>query len=94
MRSCACWVLNADCVLFCGGCGKTPVLKAGKMCCAVVAGVPGAFLSSSCVFLAWPLGPPPSVLAGAVCQGAVFKIHLLYPEREGWTLGEGSSPRG
>lgn len=35
-------LLGADCVLFCG---KTAVLKAGGMCCAVVAGVPGALLA-------------------------------------------------
>lgn len=87
-------MLNAECVLFCGGWGRTPVLKVGWMCCDVVAGVPSALLASSCVFLAWPLGAAPSVLTGAVCQGTVFKIHLLYPRMEmssGWILGKGSS---
>lgn len=71
--SCACWLLNADCVLFCGGCGKTRVLKVCWMCCT------GSSRCPRGVFLAWPLGPYPSVLTGAVCQGTVFKIHLLYP---------------
>lgn len=93
VRSCACWVPNADCVVSCGGRGKTPVLKLDVLCCC--GRVPTALLASSCVFLAWPLGPPPFVLVGAMCQGTVFKIHLLYLRMEvssGWILGKGSLP--